>query len=92
MSGQPQKGFAEGTNSAIPGLRRTAWDQQDLQVEYPKLDQDKTADVVIVGAGIAGLSVAYNLVRAGKKVIVLEARCRGLSTETLQALTLNQRP
>ncbi|KAG0612532.1 hypothetical protein M758_6G034900 [Ceratodon purpureus] len=77
MSGQPQKGFAEATNSAIPGLRRTAWDQQDLQVEYPKLDQDKTADVVIVGAGIAGLSVAYNLVRAGKKVIVLEARCRG---------------
>lgn len=91
MAGQPQKGYAESTNSAIPGLRRTVWDQQDLQVAYPKLEQDMITDVVIVGAGIAGLSVAYNLVKAGKRVIVLEARCRGLSIETLHSPTLNQR-
>src|SRR5262249_44503807 len=29
-------------------------------------------DVCIVGAGIAGLSVAYNLARAGKRVLVLD--------------------
>jgi glycine/D-amino acid oxidase-like deaminating enzyme/nitrite reductase/ring-hydroxylating ferredoxin subunit len=33
---------------------------------------DATADVCIIGAGIAGLSVAYALVRAGRSVVVLD--------------------
>jgi monoamine oxidase len=35
-----------------------------------------SADVVVVGAGIAGLTAARNVVAAGKSVIVLEARDR----------------
>lgn len=35
-----------------------------------------TADVVVVGAGLAGLSAARNLVANGKSVVVLEARDR----------------
>src|SRR2546430_17215498 len=33
-----------------------------------------TADVAIVGAGIAGIATAYHLARAGAKPVVLEAR------------------
>ncbi len=36
-----------------------------------------SADVCVVGAGIAGLSVAYQLARSGRKVAVLEARSVG---------------
>jgi hypothetical protein len=42
----------------ILGLRLTVWDQQDQKVQYPKLQKDVSADVVVVGAGIASLSVA----------------------------------
>jgi len=66
------------TIGAVPGVRDTVWDQVQLAVpSNPKLTKDATADVVVVGAGIAGLSVAYNLAKSGKKVIVLESRAIG---------------
>lgn len=46
-----------------------------LDVKLPKLtslEEDKSTDVCIVGAGIAGLTSAYLLLKAGKKVIVLD--------------------
>ena len=41
---------------------------------YPPLVGDVTADVAVVGAGIAGIATAYFLASAGAKVVVLEAR------------------
>ncbi|MCX4986755.1 FAD-dependent oxidoreductase [Streptomyces sp. NBC_00572] len=40
---------------------------------HPALDGDLAADVVVVGAGIAGLCTARELVRAGAEVVLLEA-------------------
>jgi len=40
----------------------------------PALEENMTADVAIVGAGIAGIATAYHLARAGVKPVVLEAR------------------
>src|ERR1700692_1885126 len=42
----------------------------------PRPPAAQHADVVIVGAGFAGLSAARTLTRQGKKVVVLEARDR----------------
>jgi glycine/D-amino acid oxidase-like deaminating enzyme/nitrite reductase/ring-hydroxylating ferredoxin subunit len=39
---------------------------------FPRLDQDLTVDVVVVGAGVTGLTAAYLLTKAGKTVAVLE--------------------
>lgn len=41
-------------------------------LEFPPLESDATADVCVIGAGIAGLSVAYELVTAGRSVIVID--------------------
>jgi glycine/D-amino acid oxidase-like deaminating enzyme/nitrite reductase/ring-hydroxylating ferredoxin subunit len=40
--------------------------------EQTKLTEDVRADVVIVGAGIAGLTTAYLLTKEGKRVVVLD--------------------
>ena len=40
--------------------------------EYSGLQENITIDVCVIGAGIAGLSTAYELVCEGKKVVVLD--------------------
>src|SRR5438270_3164021 len=39
---------------------------------FSGLGSDARADVCVIGAGIAGLSTAYLLMKAGKKVIVID--------------------
>jgi glycine/D-amino acid oxidase-like deaminating enzyme/nitrite reductase/ring-hydroxylating ferredoxin subunit len=55
----------------------SVWESTNPQREFPRLDGDATADVVVVGAGIAGMSVAYHLARAGQKVVVLDDNAVG---------------
>lgn len=43
----------------------------------PPLQGETTADVVVIGAGYAGLSTAIHLADAGAKVVVLEAEAPG---------------
>jgi glycine/D-amino acid oxidase-like deaminating enzyme/nitrite reductase/ring-hydroxylating ferredoxin subunit len=40
---------------------------------FPSLGEDVRAEICVVGAGIAGLSVAYRLARASHRVVVVEA-------------------
>ena len=41
--------------------------------EYPVLDGDVSADVVIIGGGFTGLSAATHLAKAGTNVVLIEA-------------------
>jgi len=50
------------------------WLDGEVSPHYPRLDGDLTADVAVVGAGIAGIATAYFLASTGAKVVVLEAR------------------
>ncbi|KAI5079297.1 hypothetical protein GOP47_0004776 [Adiantum capillus-veneris] len=74
---QAEQASDQKFNEGLYGLRHTVWNQQDLRPIYPKISKDEATDVVVVGAGISGLSTAYNLVKEGKKVVVLEAKARG---------------
>jgi glycine/D-amino acid oxidase-like deaminating enzyme/nitrite reductase/ring-hydroxylating ferredoxin subunit len=57
------------------------WSDSATFPRFGKLDGDASADVVVVGAGITGLTVAYSLARAGRSVMVLErARCASVDT------------
>jgi glycine/D-amino acid oxidase-like deaminating enzyme/nitrite reductase/ring-hydroxylating ferredoxin subunit len=51
---------------------QSAWAATSQRPRCSKLTTDVDADVCIVGAGIAGLTTAYLLTKAGKQVVVLE--------------------
>ncbi len=54
------------------GSNISCWTDTVEPPAYNSLNENIDADVVIVGAGIAGLSVAYHLIRSGKSVVVVE--------------------
>jgi glycine/D-amino acid oxidase-like deaminating enzyme/nitrite reductase/ring-hydroxylating ferredoxin subunit len=55
------------------GNTESVWMATASRPEFAPLTQDTRADVVVVGAGIAGLTTAYLLGREGKSVIVLDS-------------------
>ncbi|MBR3002190.1 MAG: FAD-dependent oxidoreductase [Clostridia bacterium] len=48
------------------------WVENVSKQERKKLDNDYTADVCIIGAGICGLSTGYYLAKNGLKIIILD--------------------
>ena len=57
--------------------------------KFPALEENVSCDVAIVGSGIAGLSVAYELAKAGKSVVVLDRGPigRGMTARTTAHIT-----
>src|SRR5690242_19840903 len=49
--------------------------------KFPALDRDLRVDVVVVGAGLTGVTAAYLLSRAGRRVALLDReRCASIDT------------
>jgi glycine/D-amino acid oxidase-like deaminating enzyme/nitrite reductase/ring-hydroxylating ferredoxin subunit len=43
-----------------------------IPLDFKQLRENLTTDVVVVGGGIAGLSIAYQLLKTGKQVVLVE--------------------
>ena len=63
---------------------KSCWMDSAPTIAAAPLDGDRTCDVVVIGAGIAGLSTAYELSRFGRAVIVIDrgAIGRGMTART----------
>ncbi len=64
----------------LPDQEQSYWRQDYPGSLYPQLHDDLKVDVVVVGAGITGLTSAYLLKRAGLKVAVIEKSTVGGGT------------
>jgi monoamine oxidase len=72
-----RRDFLKTTTSATTGLL--------LPFGLVASGQNTKQKVIVIGAGLAGLTTAWELVQAGHEVIVLEARNRsGGSVQTLR--------
>lgn len=60
-------------NEKLPKEPLSYWRTNIEFPKFPKLEQDIDVDVVIVGAGITGITSAYLLVNEGLKVAVIES-------------------
>src|SRR2546430_1698951 len=56
-----------------PGMSRSAWLAPNEMPQPAPLSEHAKADVCVIGAGIAGLSVAYACAAAKLSVIVIDA-------------------
>jgi glycine/D-amino acid oxidase-like deaminating enzyme/nitrite reductase/ring-hydroxylating ferredoxin subunit len=54
------------------GKHTSYWLDSTEPIKYTPLNKDIQTDVVIIGGGIAGVSVAYCLMQSGKKVVLVE--------------------
>jgi glycine/D-amino acid oxidase-like deaminating enzyme len=58
----------------LPGRAESLWIATTPQTSFPSLQGNISVDVAIAGVGIAGITCAYLLKKAGLKVAIIEAR------------------
>lgn len=66
--------ITSATDQAMAGAEPSSEAGGESKVERPRLGSDIDTEVCVVGAGLAGLTVARELARNGTSVVVLEGR------------------
>src|SRR4051812_22957046 len=69
-------GAAAGAGALLGAGPAEAARRKKKRKPAPKKKRPRSADVIVVGAGFAGLTAAREIVKAGKSVLVVEARDR----------------
>src|SRR4051794_9383167 len=59
--------------TTLAGLAESYWMDSTDPTSYPAVTGEVEADVAVVGGGIAGISIAWELAAAGRSVAVCEA-------------------
>lgn len=70
-------------------MTESVWHAQTVLPRFPRLERDRTADVLVIGGGIAGLLSAYRLQQAGARVLLVEGGriCGGVTGYTTAKIT-----
>lgn len=63
--------------TTLPGLPTSYWLEAELKGAHPPPEHDEEADVAVIGGGMAGLCTAWEIARAGRSVILVEANRLG---------------
>lgn len=56
----------------ISAVNEPLWNIDNQRFIFQKLDRDVSTEVIIIGGGIAGITTAYNLLKAGKEVVLID--------------------
>jgi glycine/D-amino acid oxidase-like deaminating enzyme len=63
----------EKSGTAVTSEKNSSyWRDTTEPLKFDALDKDLETDIVIIGGGIAGVTIAYCLMQSGKKVVLLE--------------------
>lgn len=70
---------------------KSIWKEKQKQI-CPKLEENITTDVLIIGGGITGISTAYHLINSNLKVVLVEKNeiVNGVTSRTTGKLTYLQ--